>query len=73
MKPVEHRENFLKVTSQDIKEQIRKKQDNIKMTGSHIMNQNYDSSSRRELLMSSLERCGISRQDRNFYVVHPDV
>ena len=43
------------------------------MTGSHIINQNYDSSLRRELLISSLERCGISQQDRNFYMLHPDV
>ena len=43
------------------------------MTGSHIINQNYDPSSRRELLISSLEHCGISQQDRKFYMLHPEV
>ena len=42
------------------------------MTSSHIIDQNYELSLQRELI-SSLERCGMSQQDRKFYVLHPDV
>ena len=42
------------------------------MTSSHIIDQNYDPSLQRELI-SSLEHCGMSQQDRKFYMLHPDV
>ena len=42
------------------------------MTSSHIIDQNYDPSLQRELI-SSLKHCGISQQDKKFYMLHPDV
>ena len=47
-------------------------EENNRMNSSHIIDQNYDPSLQRELI-SSLEHCGISQQDKKFYMLHPDV